>query len=68
MRNDPEALARMMNDDDGFSGGRRDGPRAAQEIECVVSVKAALDIESQMQVQERHGRHRPQVRAFFFEG
>ena len=47
MRNDPEALARMMNDDDGFSGGRRDGPRAAQEIECVVSVKAALDIESQ---------------------
>ena len=68
MRNDPEALARMMHDDDGFSGSRRDGPRAAQEIECIVSVKAALDIESQMQVQERHGRHRSQVRAFFFEG
>ena len=68
MRNDPEALARMMNDGDGFSGGGRDGPRAAQEVECVVSVKAALDIESQMEVQKRHGGHRPEVRAFFFKG
>ena len=67
MRDDPEALARMMNDGDGFSGGGRDGPRAAQEVESVVSVKAALNIESQMEVQERQGGNRSQVGAFFFE-
>jgi len=68
VRNDPETLVGVMDDGDGFSGGGADGPDAAQEIEGVIGVDSALEVEGQMQIQQRHGGDRSQVGALFFEG
>lgn len=65
---DPEALLGVMDEGDGFSGGGADGPDAAQEIEGVIGVDSALEVEGQMQIQQRHGGDWAQVGAFFFEG
>ena len=68
MGNDPEALAGMVDDGDGLAGGGRDGPSVAKEVQRVIGVEAALDVEGQMQVQQRHGGHGPQLRTLFLEG
>ena len=68
MRDDPKSLVGMVNDGDGFSGGGGDGPGAAQEIERKIAVEPALDIEGQMQIQQRQCGGWAQARAFFFEG
>jgi hypothetical protein len=39
VRDDPEALAGMVDDGDGFAGGGGDGVRAAEEIEGVVGIE-----------------------------
>lgn len=56
---DPEALAGVVDDGDDFVGDGGDGPVFAQEVEGVIGVESALDIEGQVQVQQRHGRHGP---------
>lgn len=67
MGNDPEALAGMVNDGDGFSGGGRDRPGTAQKVEGVIGVEPALHVEGQVQIQQRHGGHGTQLRTFFLE-
>lgn len=48
VRNDPEALLGMVDDGDSLFGSGGDWPGAAQEVQCVISVETALDIERQM--------------------
>lgn len=45
LRDDPEALLRMVNEGDGFLAQGGDGPVLAQEVERAVSVEPALVIE-----------------------
>ena len=68
MRDDPEALAGMVNDGDVFAGGGRDGPGAAEEIEGVIGIESALDIEGQVQVEEGHYGEWAVVIAFILAG
>jgi hypothetical protein len=57
LRDDPKALAGVMDDSDGLSGGGGDGPSAAEKIQGVIGIESALDIKGQMEVQQRHGGH-----------
>lgn len=68
MGDDPEVLAWVVNNGDGFSGGGGDGPRAAQEVEGVIGIEPALEVEGQMQIQQGDGWSGTEVGAFFFEG
>lgn len=58
----------MMDDGDEFATGGADRPGTAQEVQSVIGVEAALDVEGQVQVQQRHGWSRAQLRTLFFEG
>ena len=49
----------MMDDGDGGALGCGDGPAAAQEIDLVVGVDPAAQMQCQMQVQRGGGRARP---------
>ena len=57
MGNDPEASGWVVDDGHGLSLGGADVPRAAQEIDGVVGVEAALKMNGQMKVQERGWGH-----------
>lgn len=65
---DPEALARMMDDGDDFIFDGSDGPGFPQEVEGIIGVEAALEVEGQVQVQQWNSRDRAQVIAFFLKG
>jgi len=65
---DPEALFGMMDQGHVLVGHRGDGPVFAEEIQGVISVEAALEIQGQVQVEQRHGRHGAMVVAFLLEG
>ena len=68
MGDDPEALTWVMDDRDVFLGGWGDGPRASQEVEGVVGIEAALEVDGQMQIQQRDGRSGTELRTFFLVG
>ena len=68
MRDDPEALVWMMDDGDIFLGGWGDGPRASQEVEGVVGIEATLEVDGQMQIEQRDGWSGTELRTFFFVG
>ena len=68
MRDDPEALAGMVDEGNGFAGGWGDGVRAAEEIEGGVGIETALEVEGQMEVEKRPGGDVAVVIAFFLEG
>jgi hypothetical protein len=65
---DPEALSGVMDEGDQLVGDGGHGPVLAEEIEGVVGVEAALEIEGQVQIQQRHGGHGPMVIALFPQG
>ena len=48
----PELAQRMMNEGDGGSLGWGNGPTAAQEVDLVVGLDPAAQVERQMQVQQ----------------
>lgn len=68
LRNDPEALMGVMDDGDdlGMAGGH--GPGLAQEVQGVIGVEAALEVEGQVEVQQRDRGRRAQAGPFFLEG
>jgi hypothetical protein len=43
------------------------GPSAAEEVQGVIGIESALDIEGQMEIQQRHGGHGTQLRTLFLE-
>lgn len=65
---DPEALVGMVDDGYDFIWHRSDGPVFTQEVQSIIGIEAALEVEGQMQIQEGHRWDRAQVVAFFFEG
>jgi hypothetical protein len=65
---DPEALSGVVNDRNQLVGNGRHWPGLTEEIQGVVRVEATLEIEGQVEVQQRHGRHGAMVVAFFLEG
>lgn len=64
---DPKALIGVMDDGDGFIGDGSDRPSFAQEVQSVIGVKAALEVEGQMQVQQGNGGHGAEAITFFFK-
>ena len=68
MRDDPEAVVGVVDDGDGFGVGGSDGPVLAEEVQGVIGVEAALEVEGQMEVEQRNRGHGAQGRAFFLEG
>jgi len=49
-RDDPEAAVGMVDDSDGFSFGGSNWPGAAQEVEGVVVIDAALEMNGEVEV------------------
>lgn len=49
--NDPEALVGMVHNGKGFVGHGSDGPVFAQEVQSIIGVEPALDVERQVQIQ-----------------
>lgn len=63
---DPELTLGMVNEGHGMAGGGTDGPTATEEINLVVSVDAAAEVERQMEVQQAGVGTRTQDGALFF--
>jgi len=57
-----------MNEGDGGSLGWGNGPTAAQEVDLVVGIDPAAQVERQMQVQQSGWRARTNGRALFGQG
>lgn len=64
---DPEALERVVDDGHELVGHGGDGPVFAKEVEGVVGIEAALEIEGQVEIEQGHGGRRAVVIAFFHE-
>lgn len=64
----PEVPAGVMDERDGRSFGGGDVPALAQEIDLVVGVDPALQMERQMEIQEGGRRTGPGGGAFFLRG
>ena len=47
---DPEALVGVMNNGNDFVGDRSNGPVFAKEVQGVIGVETALEVEGQMKV------------------
>lgn len=65
--NDPEALERVVDEGDGFALGRTDRPRASEEVEGGVEIDAALDMESEMEVEQGGWRKEQEFGTLFLE-
>lgn len=63
---DPELALRMMNDGDGMASGSADGPASTQEINLLIGVDAASEVQGEMEIQQAGIRTRTQDGAFFF--
>lgn len=50
--NDPELTERMVDDGDGLAEGRAHGPTAAEEIDLVIGVASACEMEGEVKVQQ----------------
>lgn len=68
MRDDPEALVGVVDDSDDFVVGGADGPVLTEEVQGVISVETALEVEGQVEVQQGHRGHRAVVIAIFLQG
>ena len=68
MRQNPEVFLRMVDQGDGAFCGGGDGPGSAQEIDGVVGVDAAAELERQMQVEQRLGWRGLQASTLLGEG
>ena len=68
MRDDPEALAGMVDHRNDLGPAGRDRPVLAEEVQGVIGVEAALEVERQVEIQQRDGGHGAQARALFLEG
>lgn len=64
---DPEVLAGVVNEGDVFSGGRRDVPGAAGEVEGVIGIEPASELDGEVDIQRRDGWCGVQSGAFFLE-
>ena len=51
MGHDPELTLRVVNDGDGVSGGRANGPALAEEVNLVVSVDPTAQVNGQMEIE-----------------
>ncbi len=51
MGNDPEARVGMMDDGNDFVADRGDGPVFSQEVQSIIGVESALNVERQVQIQ-----------------
>lgn len=51
MWNDPEAQVGMMDDGNYFVADRGDGPVFSQEVQSIIGVESALNVERQVQIQ-----------------
>lgn len=49
---DPELAPWMVYDGDGPTLGRTDGPTAAEEVDLLIGVEAAGEVECEVEVQE----------------
>ncbi len=49
--NDPEALFGMMDNGHCFVGHGSDRPVLTQEVQSIIGVESALDVERQVQIQ-----------------
>ena len=65
---DPEALFGVVNHRDRFAADRRDRPVFAEEVQGVIGIEFALEVEGQMEVQERPGGAGAMVVALFLQG
>ena len=52
MGHDPELVLRVVNDGDGVSGGRANGPALAEEVNLVVSVDPKAQVNGQMEIKQ----------------
>ena len=66
MRHDPELTLRMVNEGHGMASSGTDGPTTTEEIDLVVGVDAAAEVEGQMEIQQAGARTRQQDVALFF--
>ena len=66
LRYDPELALRMMNDGHSMASGGADWPASAQEINLVIGVDAACEVQGQMEIQQTGIRTRAHDGAFFF--
>ena len=66
--NDPEALFGVMDNRDELVGHGRHRPVFAQEVQSVVGVEPTLEVEGQVQIQQRHRGYGAVVVAFFLHG
>ncbi len=58
----------MMDEGDMLVGQRGDRPVFAKAVQGVIGVEASLEIQGQVQAQQRPGGHRAVVIALFLRG
>ena len=68
LRNDPEALAGVVDHRNGLGSAGGDRPVLAEEVQGVIGVEAALEVERQVEIQQRDGGHGAQTGALFLKG
>ena len=68
MGDDPEALLGVMDEGDALGAGGGDGPVLAKEIQGVIGVETALEVEGEVEVEQRDGGRGAQAGPFFLEG
>ncbi len=50
--NNPELAAGMVNDGDGVASGGPDVPTASEEVDLVIGIAAAVEMECEMEIEE----------------
>ena len=68
MRDNPEALLRMMDEGDSAFLGWCYGPSLAEEVDSVVGVYAPMGLKSQVQIEQGLLRRGLQAGAFLSQG
>jgi hypothetical protein len=68
MGDDPEALVGVMDEGDALGAAGGHGPVLAEEIQGVVGVETALEVEGQMEIEQWDWGWGAQAGAFFLEG
>ena len=63
---DPKLALRMVNNGHSMASGGADWPASAQEINLVIGVDAACEVQGQMEIQQTGIRTRAHDGAFFF--
>lgn len=68
LRHDPELRVRVVDERHGLAGGGGDGPALTEEVDLLIGVDAAPQVQGQMQVQQTGGGARAPGRAAFAQG